>query len=115
MRGLERNRVLMMYSAPTGNRVPLYDAAGHRTGEHEAEYGDPVEFRGNISPNRGNAEIEPFGSDVTYDRVILLVGDSPDIKETYKIWVDDEPYIVKAVAKSLNTLSLAVRRVNAIG
>lgn len=115
MRGLVRNKQTFWYAAPTGNKVPILDSNGFMTGEYETEYSERVEWKGNVSAGTGEAEAAPFGSELVYDRVIVLAGDLPDIDESYKVWFDGDPYIVKKAAKSLNSLSIAIRKVDVRG
>lgn len=112
MRGLERNKQDFQYSFPTGERNPVRDTNGNLTGEYEEVFSERIQCRGNISAGTGSAEAMPFGSDVTYDRVIVLAGETPPIDEFCKIWYEDEQYIVKRVAKSLNGVSIAIRKVD---
>ena len=112
MKGMERNKQTFWYAVPTGEKQPILDAAGHMTGEYENAYSERIEFRGNISPGTGQTEATPFGSDVTFDRVIVLEGEIPPIDEFCKIWYENEQYIVKKVARSLNGVSIAIRKVD---
>ena len=115
MTGLKRNQKAFWY-APFlrkekvgAERVPIY--------------GDAVQLMGNISPGTGTTHAEQFGSDIDYDRVILLYGRKCPIDENSVLFIDVEPernddgdynydYIVKRVAPSLNTVLIAVSRVN---
>lgn len=115
MKGLKRNMQKFFYAEPTGDRKPILDANGNMTGEYASMYSEAKEWEGNISPATGAVEAAAFGSDVTYDRVIVLAGNYPPIDEFYKVWFDGEPYIVKKVAPSLNSVSIAIRKVNVRG
>lgn len=91
------------------------DSQGYYTGESSINYDTPVECKANISAARGEASTEPFGNDVDYDRTIVTCEDLP-IDEQSILWIGistDNPhnYIVKKVAKSLNVLSIAVKKV----
>lgn len=105
----------------------ILDDDGNRTGEFVVHYHDPVRMTGNISVAHGEIQDELFGRNVTYDKVILL--DNPDcpIAEDSVLFVDKEPdvipgsdrrstagfdYIVRRVARSLNTVGYAVEKVN---
>ena len=112
MRGLERNKQDFHYSFPTGEKNPMKDADGNLTGEYEEVFSEWIQCRGNISAGTGNAEAMPFGSDLTYDRVIVLAGEIPPIDEFCKVLYEGEQYIVKRVAKSLNGVSIAIRKVD---
>lgn len=111
MKALERNKREFQYQVPTGERRPILDKAGHMTGETETVYSDPVTWRGNISAGTGEAEASPFGAELSYDRVIVLAGEVPPIEENCLVRFDGQRYIVKAVAASLNSVSIAIRKV----
>lgn len=85
-------------------------------------YGEPVAVKGNISPANGTTSVEQFGSDVDYDRVIVL--DDPDcpIDEKSLLFIDVVPsrnndgdyvydYVVKKLARSLNSVAVAISKV----
>lgn len=94
------------------------DSQGYYTGEYTVGYGDPVECWGNISAARGEASVEQFGTDVKYDKIIVVCDPIP-VDETSIIWIDapsteDHDYVVAKIAKSLNVMSIAVRKVDVI-
>lgn len=121
MRTLLRNRVPFWYCSYLG-KEELIDDDGNSTGDYELFYDEPVKMMGNVSPARGEAQMELFGNDLAYDKIIVL--DDPDcpITETTVLFVDKEPefdgdgrplfdYIVKRAARSLNSVSYAIERV----
>lgn len=97
---------------------PIIDGDGFDTGEEKPVYAEPVRLFGNISPSRGETETLQFGESLEYDRVISLEDPNADIDEFSRLWLDRTPedgahnYIVKAVARSLNSLSVAIKRVD---
>lgn len=115
MKGLERNKRDFQYAVHTGRKEPILDESGNRTGEYASVYSEPVSWKGNISAGSGDVEAAPFGSEITYDRIIVLAGETPPIDENCKVWFDGKQYIVKAVAKSLNSVSIAIRKVDVGG
>ena len=119
MRTMKRNKRKMYYSLYLG-KFEITDRNGDLTGEKEDEYSVPVEFKANISPNKGESSIEPFGVDINYSRVICTNEDLP-IDEHTLIWLETEPpdkvndgatadYIVVRKADSLNSTLFAVRK-----
>ena len=117
MRALKRNKVKFYY-APFVKRQRSEKGYGYR-----AIYGDAVAEAGNISPANGTTSVEQFGNNIDYDKVIVL--DNPDtpIDESSILFLEIEPekntdgdyiydYIVKKVARSLNSVSIAVSKVN---
>ena len=132
MRCLNRNKRSFYYALFIEKR-PIVDEYGNETSENEIVYGKPVSCKGNISAARGETATRQFGEDEGYDRVIVL--DKPDtpIDEYAVLWVDSTPslteegelttdengevvtpwdYIVKKVARSLNSVSIAISKVN---
>ena len=123
MRTLNRNKSEFYYALYEGKEA-VVDDYGNITGEYEVKYSHPKKYTANISAANGRADVESFGANVDYDKVI--VGDSsfPAINEYSVIWIDTIPviddegktdtpydYIVKKVAKSLNSISVAVSKV----
>jgi hypothetical protein len=124
MRTLARNQIRIFY-ANYRDKVPLKDEYGNLTGEYDIAYDNPVEIRANVSAARGEATTRQFGDEESYDRVIVLDDPGFPITVTSILWIDTLPeiakdgstntphdYIVKQVATSLNSVSIAVSKVN---
>lgn len=124
MRCMERNKTKFYY-APYLDKMELEDEYGNRTGQYELMYGQPIQAKGNISAAQGEIQSRQFGDSVTYDKVIVLDNPSTPIDEYSILWIDSMPdlssdgstetphdYIVKKVARSLNSVSIAVSKVN---
>ena len=115
MRTLDRNKQLIYYANLIGE-ADVIDEYGQFTGETTTEYSEPMPLRVNVSPARGEASIELFGTDLNYSKTIVTNKDY-GINENSIMWVDKpttEPhnYIVVSVAKSINSISYAIREVN---
>ena len=123
MRTLNRNKTVFYYALYEG-KEPVVDDYGNVTGEYEVKYSRPKKFRANISAANGKADVEQFGANVDYDKIV--VGDNmfPQIDEYSIMWIDTVPvidnegktetphdYIVKKIARSLNSISVAVSKV----
>lgn len=120
MRTLLRNQRAFYY-APYLGKNEIIDDEGYRTGEYEILYGDPVRVFGNISSAQGEMQTRQFGESEEYDKVIVLGNPNTPIDEYSILWVDTEPdssltvahdYEVKKVARSLNSVSIAISKVN---
>ena len=132
MRCLTRNKSTFHY-ALYESQTEIVDEYGNYTGQYSITYGKPQRLSGNVSAAQGEIQSRQFGDSVTYDKVIVL--DNPDIPiDEYSIlWVDTEPhlstdgrlrtsptgvietphnYIVKGVARSLNSVSIAISKVS---
>ena len=127
MRCLQRNKVRIFY-ANYVSRDPIKDEYGNLTGEYEITYGGPQEAAGNVSAARGEVTTRQFGDDESYDRVIVMDDPNVPIKKSSILWIETMPviksdgttdtphdYIVKQVAPSLNSVSIAVSKVNVRG
>ena len=113
MRTMLINERTFYYALYQGNQLVSKD--GYYTGEREVTYTEPVAVRANISAARGEANVDQFGANVDYDKVIVTCEDLP-IDENSVLWVDAAPtepydYVVKKVAKSINVLSIAASKV----
>lgn len=119
MRCLERNKQTVWYSLYSDESIQ-YDTNGYETSEPDIEYSDPVPIRVNVSPATGRVAVELFGNLKEYDRVLVTDDMDCPISETSVLYIDNEPaadgsvpydYIVRRVARSLNSISIAVSRV----
>ena len=123
MRCLVRNKSKFYY-APYMEKREITDEYGNSSGEYEIVYGSLVKVFGNISSASGETQVRQFGESESYDKVIVLDNPNTPIDEYSILWVDTLPhlnadgttntphdYIVKKVAKSLNSVSIAIRKV----
>lgn len=124
MRTLHRNKIRFFY-ANYRDKLPIVDEYGNLTGEYKISYTNPIEVCANISAARGETTTRQFGDDISYDRIIVLDNPTFPINETSILWIDTLPviaengstetphdYIVKQVASSLNSVSIAVSKVS---
>lgn len=126
MRCLLRNKRDFYYALYEGKNE-ITDEYGNKTGEYEVIYSKPIKCRANISAAQGEVESRQFGDSESYDKVIVLDEVNIPINEYSILWVDVTPlidedkvttphdYIVKEVARSLNTVSIAISKVRVNG
>ena len=127
MRTLLRNKTKFYYASHIGE-TEILDEYGNHTGEYTISHCDPIECFGNVSPAKGEKQTEQFGESESYDKVIVLDDRNAPIDEHSILWVDTLPslnedgstdtphdYEVKAVARSLNGMSIAIHKVNVNG
>ena len=135
MRMMVRNKSKFFY-ALYKEKVPRTDEYGNSTGEYDIIRDNPMEFAANISAAKGETSTRQFGESESYDKVIVMGNDAPPIDEYTVLWVDGTPqvdedgalalnddgevitphdYIVKKVAKSLNSVSIAISKVTVSG
>lgn len=131
MRCLTRNKTIFSYSLYDG-QTEIMDEYGNVTGQYEVSYTPPKQMRGNVSAAQGEIQSRQFGESETYDKVIVLDNPNIPIDEHSILWVDSQPkldtdgnlilnsngeantphdYIVKKVARSLNSVSIAISKV----
>ena len=127
MRCMVRNKQKFYYASYIETNE-IIDEYGNKTGEYEVLYGNPIETEGNISGAQGEVQIKQFGESVKYDKVIVLDNIDTPIDEYSILWVDTIPllnddgttktphdYIVKKVAPTLNSVSIAISKVTVSG
>lgn len=131
MRTMERNKSTFWYALFKEKR-PQIDEYGNEMGEPEIIRENPKSCRANISAAKGEVSVQQFGINESYDKVIVADNSCPPIDEYTVLWVDSVPeldesgalmvdengktitqydYIVKKVAKSLNSVSIAITKV----
>lgn len=135
MKTLIRNKSKFYY-ALFERKIPKVDEYGNNTGEYEVRWQKPLKYLANISAAKGETSTRQFGESENYDRVIVMSNNSPKIDEYTVLWVDTVPkldsngllllnedgsvvtphdHIVKKVARSINSVSIAISRVNVSG
>lgn len=122
MKTLNRNQTSFWYLL-YDHKEPVKDEWGNESGESKIFYKDGIESKANISAATGSAQVEQFGNFAGYDKVIVTDDLSCPIDENTVLFIDKKPeysedgtplydYIVKRVARSLNSVSYAVSKVS---
>lgn len=124
MRGLLRNGTAFYYASYIGE-TEIKDEYGNATGEYSVLHGNPVKCKGNVSAAQGEMQSRQFGESESYDKVIVLYDKNAPIDEHSLLWVDTLPrlnedgstdtphdYIVRRVARSLNSVLIAIGKVD---
>ena len=125
MKTLARNRRPFVFCLYDG-KEPIFDEWGNETGEYRVAYKPPVCVMANISHATGISNIEQFGDLERYDKVIVLEDIETPISETTVLFVDKPyeadddglplyDYIVRRVARSINSVSIAITKVDVSG
>lgn len=126
MRGLARNKRDLYYSLYLGTAD--IKEGGLVTGQKKVLYSAPVLVRMNVSPQKGVAAEEIFGINEDYTVTAITTDMSCPIDENSIIWFGIVPtwtvinnevvittannYVVRAVAKSLNSIAYALKKVD---
>ena len=129
---MARNKVAF-WVAPYVDKKPILDEYGNWGGEYDIIHGNPVRVYGNISAAKGETQTRQFGEAEGYDKVLVLDNAAPAFDEYAILWVDRAPeldadgalaldergevktphdYTVRKVARSLNSVSYAISKVN---
>ena len=124
MRCMVRNQTKFYYALYIDS-IATKDEYGNDTGEYEVLHSNPIKALGNVSSARGETQVRQFGESESYDKVIVLDNPNIPINEYSILWVDTLPhlnedgttatphdYVVKKVARSLNSVSIAISKVN---
>lgn len=124
MRSMTRNRQSFYYADLLSVGMSQ-DADGNYV-EDTFNYSNPVKVEGVITAASGEAQTQLFGANEIYDKVITLNFGENFLEIGSILWVDVVPdideetgktdtpydYIVVKVAKSLNFVNVAIRKVN---
>lgn len=119
MRALRRNKQLIYFALFNG-KEPVTDENGYQTGEYKLIYSDFTPLYVNVSAGKGEAQNELFGTNLNYDKVIVTCDLNCPINENSVLCIDCEPdsstqtydYIVKKVLRSINSISIAISKVD---
>ena len=114
MRTLVRNQTPFSYALFVKSE-PIIDEYGNETSEQRLIYGEPVSAKANISAAKGETETMSFGESLDYDRVLVMK--NTEINEFSALWLERPPtmphdYVVVRVARSLNSVAIAVKKVD---
>lgn len=131
MRSMERNKVDVWY-ALYSEKQPIIDSEGYETGEYANGYLPPVKIRIRVSPNKGEATNQFFGTLLDYDSTMVTTDNLP-IDEYSILWIGKVPELVDGaypvdiegnqitghthtvvrVAKDINVTQYAIKKVSA--
>ena len=121
---MARNKATFYYALYV-DQTEIVDEYGNATGQYSVSHGNPIKTRGNVSAAQGEMQTRQFGESESYDKVIVLDDANTPIDEHSILWVDTLPllnddgstktpydYVVKKVARSLNSVSIAISKVS---
>ena len=112
-----RNLKPFHYALYVGDTA-IVDEYGNETGEKLLSYSDPVMAYGRITPARGMADVDLFGTATNYTKTITVTDMDCPINEYTKLWVDEvdtanpSDYVVVSVARDINYIVYAIRKVS---
>ena len=116
MMNLARNTFTVWFQVYTG-QTEIIDEYGNPTGSFADTYGPLQSAQLMVSPNKGDATLEVFGTLLDYDRVMSTADTTCPIDELTILWLDGTPtagpytHYVKQRAPWKNSLVFAVKQV----
>lgn len=132
MRSLEINKVKIWYALYLG-KEDILDENGDSIGETRKAYSLPVPIKIRVTPNRGEAVNQFFGTMLDYDSIMIVSEeDELPIDEYSLLWIRKTPELVDGaypvddsgnlitghthtvtmVAEDINVTQYAIKRVN---
>ena len=100
------------------------DSDGYYTGESTISYSKPIAFKGHLSSAKGSSQVAIFGTDVMYDKTIVITKKrfaQLKITENSVFFIDKKPsyengtplydYRVKKIAETINEVAIALIKV----
>lgn len=110
MRDLKRNQILVTFR-PYLRNDEIIDENGYHTGDYAPVFGEEQQLFLSVSANKGDYSEQMFGDVLDYDRTMLISDPDCPIDENTRVTIDEQTYVVKAVARSLNVSQYAIKRV----
>lgn len=116
MRSLFRNQQPVFFKLYEGQEE-IIDMYGNPTGSFVPVYSELKSAMLCVSPNKGSAEVEQFGTAEDYDRTMTTADANCPIDENAVLWVDGADtegpwnYIVKMVGRWKNSAQYAIKKV----
>ena len=116
MFNLARNTQLVNFKLYTGEQE-IVDENGYKTGSIVPQYGEMQSAYLSVSPNKGNADLQMFGTLEGYDRTMVTADITCQINENSILWVDGQNtegphnYFVRKRAPWKNSIAFAIKQV----
>lgn len=116
MRSVQRNKQTIYYALRSGS-TEVTDEYGNVTGEFIENYDDPIALKINIGVPKGQIDLERFGLNDNYTRVLATTDMDCPITTDTRLWIGidtTEPYnyVVKKIIPALNQLLIGLEEVN---
>ena len=110
MRDLKRNQILVTFR-PYLRNDEIIDENGYHTADYSPVFGEEQQLFLSVSANKGDYSEQMFGDVLDYDSTMLISDPDCPIDENTRVTIDEQTYVVKAVARSLNVSQYAIKRV----
>ena len=116
MRSVQRNKQVIWYALRLDS-TEVVDEYGNVTGEFVEQYSIPMRLRRNVGVPKGQINLERFGLNDDYQRVLATTDMNCPIAEDSILWVGIEPtlphnYVVKKIMPTINELLIGLQEVN---
>lgn len=113
MQSLGSNMQTIYYALYEGLTDTL-DKSGYKTGAKSKVYSVPQPFRVFVSPNKGDAEVQPFGIETQYTNVATTFDLTCPIKEDSILWVGVTPDLTAKGGGNVPYTHSVIRRAKAV-
>lgn len=116
MRSVQRNKQTIWYALRLDS-TEVVDEYGNATGEFVEQYSIPMKLKINVGVPKGQINLERFGLNDDYTRVLATTDmDCPIAVDTI-LWVGIEPtlphnFVVKKIMPAINQLLIGLQEVN---
>lgn len=104
-----------IYYANPSQVVMATDDYGLMTGEKTVTYEEKKPYKAYITPHKGRADLEVFGTEIKYSGVMIAESDCP-IDENSRLWIDTNGsaynWVVVKKAPALEHIIYAIEEVN---
>ena len=116
MRSVQRNKQAIWYALRLDS-TEVVDEYGNATGEFVEQYSVPMKLKINIGVPKGQINLERFGLNDDYSRVLATTDMNCPIAIDSILWVGIEPtlphnYVVKKIMPAINQLLIGLQEVN---
>lgn len=114
MRGLRRNQFPLAYRALLSVE-DVRDEHGRLTGRKKPNYAPDIPMTGSVSTAGSYVSRQMFGTSEDYEYVVISHDVDLLVKEDDLIIYESKPHVIRRIARSLNVVAYAIRRVNIDG
>ncbi len=118
MKCLDRNKQQIYYALFQGT-TQVVDEYGNVSGENSVSYSAPQMVMMNVSASKGDSSLDMFGISLNYSKTLITCDMNLPISEDSILWIGITPdnntphnFVVSAIARSLNSVTYAVREVD---
>lgn len=115
MRSVQRNKKPIWYALRLAS-TEVVDEYGNATGEFVEQYSIPMKLNINVGVPKGQINLERFGLEGNYTRVLATTDMDCPLREDSILWIDipetvPHNYVVKKIMPAINQLLIGLEEV----